>query len=161
MEFSHKKFKLIMIAFISICLALISIWIYLGYSSQGRMSITLIPKGYVGLVKIVYDMRGTPEIPIKNGKSVFKIPSNGLIYTSSQLDSRWGTDEYYYYEGEKLWRLRQESDPYNTNELPLKIMIWGRSVTVEDNEMFESFFVGDQEQYNHYEKQPTDFRYKK
>ena len=158
MDSSRKVFKFVMLSLQGICLALTSIWFYLGYSSQHRTTITLISNGYVGPVKIVYGVKDTPEIPTENGRYIFKIPISGLLHTSSDIDSGWGVDEYYYYDGDRRWRLHETNAPYNMNEMPPKGMVWGRNIEVDNkNQTSENYFIGDQEQYSRYQKNPNSF----
>ena len=158
MDASQKVFKFVMLALLFICLPLTSIWFYLGYSSQRRTTITLIPNGYVGPVKIDFDIKDTPEIPTEIGRYVFKIPESGLLQTSSRSDKGWGVDEYYYYDGDRRWRLHETNDPYNMNEMPPKGMVWGRNIEVDGKDQTsENFFIGDQEQYSRYQKNSNSF----
>lgn len=56
----------------------------------------LIPEGFVGWVRIDYEVEGAPELPIEDGFRVYRIPSSGLLQTSSAVQSGWASDEYYY-----------------------------------------------------------------
>src|SRR6266511_2064707 len=43
----------------------------------------LLPRGYVGWVRISYAVGGAPAIPIEAGHYLVKIPSSGILMTST------------------------------------------------------------------------------
>lgn len=113
----------------------------------------LIPEGFVGWVRIDYEVGDSPELPIEDGFRLYRIPPTGLLETSSASESGWASDEYYYVDasGER-------------EKLPVTSrrgggMIWGASLllgtTREDRNdastatsegvAHEQFFVGPEE----------------
>jgi hypothetical protein len=56
----------------------------------------LIPAGYVGWIRVYYDVQGAPPLPVEAGKRLINVPANGIVRTSSDHDSRYGVDEYFY-----------------------------------------------------------------
>ena len=55
-----------------------------------------IPQGYVGEVRIKFNIAGAPPLPIKGGHYIARIPTNGLLKTSTVEDEGWGADRFYY-----------------------------------------------------------------
>jgi hypothetical protein len=55
-----------------------------------------IPDGYIGWVSIEFGTNG-PPLQFVNGAYICRIPSAGLLQTSSSLEEGWATDEYSYY----------------------------------------------------------------
>jgi hypothetical protein len=58
----------------------------------------LIPKGYVGWVRVDFEIPGAPPIPLEDGSYVFKIPPSGRMQTSTRLEGTW-TEDYYLVSG--------------------------------------------------------------
>jgi hypothetical protein len=56
----------------------------------------LIPKAYIGWVKIEYG-GNAPPLAMSNGEYTCQIPATGFLVTSSPLEEGWAKDEYFYY----------------------------------------------------------------
>lgn len=115
---------------------------------QRRPSRYLIPEGYVGWVRINFNVKGTPPIPIEEGHYLFKFPPSGLIETSSDLEYGWAKDEYYYYCGDT--RRKLESTGWGDGG-----MIWAGYNGSSGNHPIETdihagFFVGTEEEEKKY-----------
>lgn len=115
----------------------------------------LITEGYVGWIRIRYEVRGAPLLAIKDGKIIYKIPESGISETSSPLVEGWTRPSYYYYSENTKTSIKfgsQLDDPEN--------MIWyGTS-----NKYREQFFIGNEWQKGHLErsgcsKEKDDFGY--
>src|SRR5450631_64766 len=66
---------------------------------QARIpSVYELPDGYRGWVLIRFEGPGCDPIPTESENAVFRIPSNGVLCTSSPLraDFDWENDEYYF-----------------------------------------------------------------
>lgn len=64
----------------------------------------LIPEGYVGWVRVDFDVKGAAALPIEDGYYIVKIPDTGRLQTSStDMLARW--DEFYYFAGDAKYRL--------------------------------------------------------
>jgi hypothetical protein len=116
------------------------------YQKQRRPDRHLIPEGYVGWVRINYDVYNAPAIPSEEGYNLFKIPPEGLLNTSSSVEEGWAKDEYYYYTKDSRRLLPHTVD----NE-----MIWGNSIgskTIPGQKptTYEEFFVGTKEEFEKY-----------
>jgi hypothetical protein len=109
----------------------------------------LIPKAYIGWVKVEYE-RNAPPLAMSNGKYVCRIPASGVLATSSPLEDGWAKDEYLYY-----------SEDGSTEVLPdtgwgRGGMIWAGSVagyTPNAKQFTQSFYVGREDQYRRNESQ--------
>lgn len=57
----------------------------------------LIPNGYVGWIRVEYQIKKAPPLPQRGRYLIAKIPSTGVLRTSSTQGSGWAADEYYYF----------------------------------------------------------------
>ena len=110
----------------------------------------LIPKGYVGWIRVDFAVRDAPPLPVKGNYYVVKIPATGHFQTST-LDAYRPTGDVYLYEcGVERQKLiisqREEAS----------CRIWGNfegPATISDATPypFRYFFVGPKEQYEKYQ----------
>ncbi len=78
----------------------------MGCSNSVTNTITLIPEGYTGPVKIsLCDGKGKDE-KYENGQRVYEIDSNGLLTTKFKVEYGWQLNKYYYVEGDKRQEIR-------------------------------------------------------
>ncbi len=104
----------------------------------------LIPSGYVGWVQINYKVESAPLLPIEDGYYLLKVPSNGVLNTSSDIEFGSVKAEYYYYSGD------------NRQLLKLEDTIWGahNGEKFDGNkelvQVFEGFFVGTHDEFLEY-----------
>jgi hypothetical protein len=93
----------------------------LGFSviqaQKRRPSRFLIPGGYVGWIRIDYKVDNASPLPIEDGHYLIKIPSSGLLKTSSVFEGGVATDEYFSYS----YDLRKELVYFGDDSLQ---MIW-------------------------------------
>jgi hypothetical protein len=61
-----------------------------------RGNTVLIPDGYIGWVRIYYNVPSGARLPLVNGKYLLTVNSEGIVRTSDALDYGYGADEYYY-----------------------------------------------------------------
>ncbi len=109
----------------------------------------LIPKAYIGWIKVEYG-RNAPPLAMSNGKYICRIPASGVLATSSPLEDGWAKDEYLYY-----------SEDGSTEVLPdtgwgRGGMIWAGSVAGDSpnaKQFTQSFYVGREDQYRRNESQ--------
>lgn len=64
----------------------------------------LIPEGFVGWVRIDFEVEGAPELPVESGFLVYRVPPTGHLETSSAIESGWASDEYYYVDSQGEWK---------------------------------------------------------
>lgn len=107
---------------------------------ERRPSRYLIPDGYVGWVKIYFEVSDAPTLPIEDEHYLFVFPPTGIIKTSSKEEFGVSSyDDYYYFVGNK----RQ----------PLKQTVWGAGGMIwggHTGSDFQGFFVGTESQYRMY-----------
>jgi hypothetical protein len=65
----------------------------------------VIPKGYVGWLRLDYSVKGSPELPIEHGFSLVRIPQSGRMQTSSLTTASLDSNEYYYEDSHGSHRL--------------------------------------------------------
>lgn len=66
----------------------------------------LIPEGYVGLIRVDFDVAGAPPLPIEDGFYIFKFSESGRLQTSSSdvVESR--RNEFLYYSPDGMYQLK-------------------------------------------------------
>ncbi|MFP3728950.1 hypothetical protein U8V72_27565 [Priestia filamentosa] len=91
----------------------------------------LLPKGFEGCVVINYDVKGAEPLKVKNNEIVYKVPSDGIINTSSPMEFGWVNKEESgsyqlkaYYVGKNGERLQ---------ELPSDKIRFGANGTVQEH----------------------------
>jgi len=67
----------------------------------------LIPEGYVGWIRVDFNVPSAPPLPIEDGFYILKFNESGRLKTSSPdlIESR--RDEFFYYSNEGKYRLHQ------------------------------------------------------
>lgn len=79
---------------------------------------------------------------MEGGQYVLKIPSDGVLRTSSAEQYGWAKDEYYYYSAQGV-RTLQDSGPAE--------LIWGKingeASGASGKRKYEEFFVGAAQQF--------------
>jgi len=73
-----------------------------------RPAIYYIPEGYIGWVRVDYNIKDAPELPREGVSQIFKIPPSGLLQTSSELKQGAATAEYFYYSGDSVRPMAEE-----------------------------------------------------
>jgi hypothetical protein len=110
----------------------------------------LIPDGYIGWVRVDYNLQSAPSLPIENGRQLYRFPPSGRLQTATALEYTRGRDVAYFYSS-------------NESRVPLKStdrggggMIWGEfknSISCsrgETKECYEYIFVGREALYEKY-----------
>jgi hypothetical protein len=112
----------------------------------------LIPKAYLGWIKVEYG-RNAPPLEMLNGKYVCRIPASGVLATSSPLEEGWAKDEYLYYSEDGSTEVLQDTNWGGGG------MIWAGSVAGDSanaKQFTQSFYVGREDQYRRNESQRTN-----
>jgi hypothetical protein len=111
----------------------------------------LFPEGYIGWVRVDFNVEGTPELPIENGRQIYQFPPSGYLRTSSKLEYSRGRDvKYFYYSGDSRHPLRETAHGRGG-------MIWfGGSNALEENpkESYQYIFVGLEDVYERHHDRP-------
>jgi hypothetical protein len=108
----------------------------------------LIPADFVGWVEVNYGARNMPALQIEDGVLIFRIPSDGVLATSSALEEGWAKDQYFYYSQDgSITELRDTGWGKGG-------MIWANSVGAQQPvrgssavNFTERFYVGTEEEY--------------
>ncbi|HEY9405328.1 MAG TPA: hypothetical protein VIQ24_21940 [Pyrinomonadaceae bacterium] len=108
-----------------------------------RPAIYYIPEGYVGWVRVNYNIIGTPELPRDGVSQIFKIPLSGLLQTSSELKQGAASAEYFYYSGDFV-RPMPEKDKRGG------LISWAvkNADGSHTDKQFIYFFVGSRKEYD-------------
>src|SRR5438309_134376 len=56
-----------------------------------------IPSGYVGWVRIDFEQPDAPALPVRSGERIIRIPTSGMLRTSSPFETGVAKDEYVAY----------------------------------------------------------------
>jgi hypothetical protein len=102
----------------------------------------LIPEGYVGWVRVDFNIKDAPPLPVEGDYLVFKIPPSGYLRTPAKYACGLPQD-YYYYSGD------------SRRQIDMKQMIrWNGFVSGEepdyDKEITDYFFVGTEAEFEKY-----------
>ena len=119
-------------------------WLHMSaQNSMHRSSRFVIPEGYTGWVRIEFEVQGAPPLPMEDTQYVLKIPSDGVLRTSSAEQYGWAKDHYYYYSAQGV-RALPDSGPAE--------LIWGKingeESTAAGKRKYEEFFVGNSQQFS-------------
>ncbi|WP_077617489.1 DUF6843 domain-containing protein [Litchfieldia sinesaloumensis] len=95
------------------------------FNQKGVDQTYLLPLDFEGCVVINYNVEGAEPLKIENNEIIYKIPKNGILYTSSPFDFGWVNDKHsgayqsraYYVDerGEILEELPQEKIRFGAN----------------------------------------------
>jgi len=75
--------------------ALLTFAIYIFYTKR-TPRYYYVPKDYNGWVTVRFEKEGTPPLKEVDGALEIRIPSNGILETSSPLESGWARDEFFW-----------------------------------------------------------------
>ncbi|GIP19186.1 hypothetical protein J40TS1_48280 [Paenibacillus montaniterrae] len=136
-----RVYKIYLIVFAVIIIAAIAIGT-IGINKQ-KTHIFVMPNGYSGWVRVVYEQQDSPALPMEGKAFLHEIPEEGILFTSSPPTS-----------GLMLFYVK---DKHGTRTEIGTDMIQGQSMgtktikfpdgTTKDAEV-NSFFVGTEQQYN-------------
>src|SRR5579863_2671002 len=133
----------ICIGLASLALLIAALWLGMSSrNSQQRSSRFLIPEGYTGWIRIEFEVPGAAPLPVEGGQYIVKIPSTGMLQTSSPEQYGWADDHYYYYSAQNT-RPLPDSGPSG--------LVWGKingeKAGASGPRKYEEFFVGTQQQF--------------
>jgi hypothetical protein len=107
----------------------------------------IIPAGYTGWVRIDYDQKSSPSLPLEDGRRLIKFDTKGRASTSSSPLSGHGKDEFFYDSG-------TTRTPLSTAGVCKGGMVWEPETTIDPTTASLRFFVGTEDAYRH-EVDPT------
>jgi hypothetical protein len=104
------------------------------------------PEGFTGLVLIEFERSDCPPLQKKDGKLIFHFGKDGRLCTSSRMEEGSAKDEYYYVGNSRA--MISETAPGKSG------LVWaGGNGSVqkagEKKEIYEIFFIGTEDQFNH------------
>jgi hypothetical protein len=112
----------------------------------------LIPSGYVGWVKIEYQVFNAPPLPHEGKYSLVVLDKNAFLQTSSDLPEGWAHDQFFYYLGAGRQALSNAGWCKGG-------MIWGEVISGQGHPgKVQKFFVGNEDQFR-MEVDPTGKTY--
>jgi hypothetical protein len=109
----------------------------------------IIPEGYIGWVKIYYEVPDAQPLSFENGYLIYRIPSTGILKTSSKMEGGVAVDKYFYDTGNTLLELK-------STDWGKGGMIWAGYTGVGGEEIngnpasYLGFFVGTEEDLKKY-----------
>ena len=102
----------------------------------------LIPEGYTGWVRVEFEVKDAPSLPVENGQYVLKIPASGVLTTSSAEQYGWAKDSYDFYTG---------TGSHPVNDSGPESLIWGKingeASGTSGTRKYQEFFVGTNQQF--------------
>jgi hypothetical protein len=108
----------------------------------------LVPEGYIGWLRLEYNVKDAPSAPVENDVQVFKFPKAGLLNTSSPGPGEGAENEYFYYAEDGS--VHAISTDYRIG----KGMVWGEYQGSRGGVLsLYGFFIGSEEQYKKYQSQ--------
>ena len=104
----------------------------------------LIPAGYGGWARVYFRQRGAPPLPMEDGRFLLKLNTQGTLHTSSDPLSGHGSDDFFYYSGDRR-------TPLSNAGVCKGGMVWQVETMVDEpsSTPFARFFVGTEDQYRH------------
>ena len=101
----------------------------------------LIPSGYVGWVRVTYQIRNAPPLPREGKYLLVKINNDGSLQTSTDLPAGWARDQFFYYSGNTRQALSNAGWCKGG-------MIWGEVAEPDGkSRTIQKFFVGNEDQF--------------
>ncbi len=142
---SARRIRLGVAGLTAIGLIAFGVWIGVSMRQASRPpSRYLIPDGYVGWVRVEYDVSGAPPLPVEDGRFLLKFPAKPFLQTSSPERFGWAKDEFFYYRDSTQRPLAQTGRGGGGD-------IWGRingeAMTTTGKRQYEEFFVGTERQF--------------
>jgi hypothetical protein len=144
--------------FVGFAMLILVIGLGVRFSTNGRNSAPrsfrfLIPEGYRGWVHVEFEIPGVPPLPTEGGQNIIKIPSSGILRTSSPEQYGWARDTYVFYSD-----VHANADEPPIPDLGPARLVWGKINGEESGSSgkrkYEEFFVGTEQQYKDQIDQP-------
>ena len=129
----------------AVAIVVFGVWIGASMRHASRpASRYLVPDGYVGWVRVEYNVPGAPLLPMEDGRFVLRFPPKPFLQTSSPEHFGWAKDAFFYYHDGSLRPLAQSGRGGGGQ-------VWGRingeATTLTGRHQYEEFFVGSEQQF--------------
>lgn len=99
--------------------------------SQTVKETFLIPSGFEGRINVVFNQPNSNSISIENGRRIYEIPRDGILITSSKLETGILDQEYYYIDN------KGNREKIDVTELNKELGISQQSPNMEPLEFME------------------------
>jgi hypothetical protein len=110
----------------------------------------IIDSGTTGWVKVTYNRRDAPELPVQDGFAVVHLTAQNLsVATRDRMNPSWDGSEFYYQspDGNRVRLSSADND---------QRLLWAMEKTSDNDGEREAFFVGKEEQLNHLPRSSTE-----
>lgn len=108
----------------------------------------LVPEGYVGWIRVDFNAKDAPALPVEGDHLVFRIPESGYLRTPAKYLCGW-PHELYYYSGDS----RRQLDAR-------RMMRWngfaGGGEPTAEKEMADYIFIGTEDEFSKYGRANRD-----
>ena len=79
----------------------------------------LVPAGFQGRINVIFNQPNAAPIPVENGRRIYQIPVDGILVTSSKLETGF-IDQEYYFVDKSGKRTKIPVQDLNANDVPEK-----------------------------------------
>ncbi|MFS0646080.1 DUF6843 domain-containing protein [Siminovitchia sp. 179-K 8D1 HS] len=66
-----------------------AVYLIMNSNKKGVDQTYLLPMDFKGCVVINYEVKGAPPLKIENNEIKYKVPKDGIVYTSSPMEFGW------------------------------------------------------------------------
>jgi hypothetical protein len=80
-----------------ILLGLLGVSAYFWRQNAGEDQIFVLPKGYSGVVTVLFNREDGQPVKYEEGKRVYEIPQNGILKTQFTKNTGWHNPDKYFY----------------------------------------------------------------
>lgn len=140
---------------VALAVCLLGVLIVVSFPKDRRPDKFLVPQGYIGYLIIEHGVKGAAVTPVVNSHNLYRFSSTGRIKTSTPLDHRWGSDDYYYMTPQGLKHIPDSSQP--GQDTASGVMMWDQKSGFAGGDGFpetEYAFVGTKSQHDKAERGP-------
>ena len=128
---------------------LLSLLAFIGCSA-GEEEIYLLPKGYVGVVYIIFEQKTGKQPKYADGARVYEIPADGVLKTQFGFNDGWlDIPKFYYIDGQKRIPIfyQIENKDIKVDTLQVCCIQTGNSYKGSNEAVqYERFFIGTKQQ---------------
>ena len=93
MDRKKRLFNRVLIVSGASAVLLFAGYVFFTYRSPRKF---FVPEGFSGWVTVRFEKPNAAPLPEKDGATEFHIPANGILETSSKLQTGWSRDDFYY-----------------------------------------------------------------
>jgi hypothetical protein len=136
---------------LTVCAILLGVGVYLWQSEIGDDEIFVLPKGYKGVVVILYNQKNGQPVRYEKGKRVYEIPLDGVLRTQFDINEGWhGIGKYFYTENGRRVEIPYKLDGKDPMSSMTQVCCnsSGKSYRNDNGEPveFAQFYVGTKEE---------------